>query len=128
MSRIEFHSIDYTEKKVRQFVRKCGGRVTQDLLGRVGVSLWPRLPALHDRGLAVGVVAVALDAELVALEVDARDRRQALDLHVALLEVLVPYPELQAQGHRLQALAALDGHVRALHEVLVDLKPPIKLH
>lgn len=79
-----------------------GSQFTKYMLG-VRVTLRSSLPALHDRRFVLR--SIALYAELVSFPVDGCNRGQALNLHVASLEVLGAYPKFQAQYHRLEALA-----------------------
>lgn len=65
--------------------------------------------------------ALTLNGLLVASKVESSNGRQALELHVALLEVLRPYSKLQPQDGRLETLASGDYRVRPTQEVRISV-------
>ena len=82
------------------------------------VALGAGLAALH---WLLEVALVAGDASLVAPRVHRRDRRQALELHVAVAKVLRPRAELEPEASRLQAVRVLAFYQRPVQELLLRL-------
>ena len=86
------------------------------------MALRPGLAALHHRGFQDPLVS--FHALLLALQIDGRYCGQALELHVAPLEVFVGHAKLQAQYRGLQPLLVHGGNVRSLQVLGIGLKEP----